>query len=179
MDGRLTIHIGSGGSVRNLFLAVFIIVTALGATPVSHALPEIFPAEREAFIALYNSTDGDNWKYNFGWKQEPLHTDGFAMPGSECIWWGIDCVYGGGIELSLFNNNLNGFIPPEIGNLVKLTLIQITNTQISGSIPAEIAQLQKLDSLMLADNLLSGKSKRDASKRDVKAGRQSGTSIKK
>lgn len=47
--------------------------------------------ERAALIALYNSTDGDNWSSNGndGWKDPPLHTDGFAMPGTENPWWGI------------------------------------------------------------------------------------------
>jgi hypothetical protein len=45
--------------------------------------------ERIALIALYNSTDGDNWTDNSGWKTPPLHTDGFAMPGTENKWYGI------------------------------------------------------------------------------------------
>jgi hypothetical protein len=40
-------------------------------------------SERAALIALYNSTNGDDWINNTGWKTPPLHTDGFAMPGTE------------------------------------------------------------------------------------------------
>ena len=46
-------------------------------------------AEREALIALYNSTNGDSWNVNTGWKEPPLDDDGFAMPGTEYTWHGI------------------------------------------------------------------------------------------
>lgn len=44
--------------------------------------------ERAALIAFYNNTDGDNWTDNSGWKTPPLHSDGFAMPGTEGSWFG-------------------------------------------------------------------------------------------
>ncbi|UCH97180.1 MAG: hypothetical protein JSV88_10110, partial [Candidatus Aminicenantes bacterium] len=44
--------------------------------PVSAAIPA---HERAALKALYNSTNGDNWTNNNGWKTPPLDTDGFAM----------------------------------------------------------------------------------------------------
>ena len=44
--------------------------------------------KRAALIAFYNSTDGDNWPDNSGWKTPPLHSDGFAMPGTEGSWFG-------------------------------------------------------------------------------------------
>ena len=46
----------------------------------------ITATERAALIAFYNSTDGDNWKDNSGWKTPPLDSDGFAMPGTENTW---------------------------------------------------------------------------------------------
>ena len=44
--------------------------------------------KRAALIAFYNMTDGDNWTDNSGWKTLPLHSDGFAMPGTEGSWFG-------------------------------------------------------------------------------------------
>ena len=38
----------------------------------------ISAAERTALIALYESTNGDNWDDNTGWKTPPLEADGFA-----------------------------------------------------------------------------------------------------
>jgi len=40
------------------------------------------PEERGALIALYNSTNGDGWNNNTGWKTPPLADDGFALPGT-------------------------------------------------------------------------------------------------
>ena len=38
--------------------------------------------ERDALIALYNSTDGANWTDNTGWLGEA---------GTECSWFGVRC----------------------------------------------------------------------------------------
>ncbi len=54
------------------------------------ALSAAIPAaERQALIDLYNSTNGASWTNNTGWKTAPLHTDGFAMPGTENTWFGV------------------------------------------------------------------------------------------
>ncbi|MCP5046007.1 MAG: hypothetical protein GY940_02475, partial [bacterium] len=45
--------------------------------------------ERAALVALYNSTNGDSWYYNGGWKTPPLEADGFGAIGSEGTWPGI------------------------------------------------------------------------------------------
>jgi len=50
---------------------------------------DIVPSKkRTALITFYNNTDGDNWTDNSGWKTPPLHSDGFAMPGTEGSWFG-------------------------------------------------------------------------------------------
>ncbi len=73
------------------------------------AIPE---QERAALIALYNSTNGDNWEFNDGWKLPPLFGDGFAMPGTENNWYGITCDPGNTtiIGLLLTSNQLSGSI---------------------------------------------------------------------
>ena len=43
---------------------------------------DIPQVEREALIALYNATDGDNWTCNDGW---------LGAPGTECSWYGVTC----------------------------------------------------------------------------------------
>ena len=50
--------------------------------------------KRSALIALYNSTNGDTWTDNGGWKTPPLDSDGFTMPGSETVWYGVTCNMG-------------------------------------------------------------------------------------
>jgi len=58
--------------------------------------------------------------------------------------------------LELNNNQLTGFIPPEIGNLTNLENLEINNNQLTGSIPPEIGNLTKLEYLFLNDNQLIG-----------------------
>ena len=78
-------------------------------------LPAIFRhiSERVALVALYESTDGDDWTTNYNWLSDSVH---------HCEWYGITCTSEEGvvrqIELSL--NNLQGAIPREIGNLANL-----------------------------------------------------------
>jgi hypothetical protein len=105
-------------------IIIWLFIIALSG-PLFSAIPQI---EREALIALYNSTNGDNWTSKTGWKTPPLHTDGFALPGTECYWKGVivtnECVK----KIWLYSHQLNGHIPPEIGNLtIFLNLFIPTN----------------------------------------------------
>ncbi len=118
----------------------------------------ISQSEREALLALYNSTGGDNWTNNTGWKSGDLHTDGFALPGSECEWYGIYCNSDGDsiTSISLNDNNVIGPIPSELGRLTNLTSLSLRTNQLSGSIPAELGDLINLISLELYSNQLTG-----------------------
>ena len=73
---------------------------------------EIPQTECEALVALYESTDGDNWNDNTGW----LETD------TPCEWYGVTCSEGNVRGISLTFNNLQGSIPSEIGNFTALSL---------------------------------------------------------
>jgi Leucine-rich repeat (LRR) protein len=113
-------------------------------------------SERAALIALYNSTNGDNWINNSGWKTPPLHTDGFAMPGTEGSWYGVTVTTDQVIGLNLDNNMMGGSIPPQLGNLSRLSSLVLHSNQISGSIPPELGNLSQLRYLRLNKNQLSG-----------------------
>ncbi len=133
-----------------LFIFAFILFQFSGF--IHGAIPA---SERAALIALYNSTNGDNWINNSGWKTPPLHTDGFAMPGTEGSWFGVylgDNV----INLELPWNQLSGIIPPELGNLSNLRYLILHNNQLSGCIPPELSNLNNLKALQLNANQLSG-----------------------
>ncbi len=59
-------------------------------------------------------------------------------------------------QLWLYNNQLSGSIPAELGNLTKLYSLALSNNQLSGSIPAELGNLSNLQGLLLSSNALSG-----------------------
>jgi hypothetical protein len=112
--------------------------------------------ERAALIALYNSTNGDNWTNNSGWKEPPLDTDGFSMPGTEGSWYGITVSGAYVTEIVLEANLLSGKIPQDLGNLINLTKLNLGGNELSGNIPAEIGNLIKLKNLLLGWSNLSG-----------------------
>ncbi len=120
------------------------------------AAPTISETERSALIALYTGTDGDNWTNNDGWKTAPLHTDGFAMPGTEGTWAGVTVENAGVTAIQLPNNNLNGTLPASLGNLANLTRLELNNNNLTGEIPTAIGQLTNLSILNLSTNQLTG-----------------------
>jgi len=58
--------------------------------------------------------------------------------------------------INLSNRGLSGSIPPEIGNLVNLTILDLSENQLTGSIPPEIGNLINLTKLDLGTNQLTG-----------------------
>ena len=70
-------------------------------------------AEMDALEALYQDTDGDNWTNNRNWlSNAPLDS-----------WHGVTTDRSGRVvELDLSENELNGTIPPELGNLFYLEI---------------------------------------------------------
>jgi len=66
-----------------------VLFAALVLIPMSYAHAPIPEIERDALIALYNSTDGANWSDNTNW---------LGAVGTECNWLGVDCA-GGHVRL--------------------------------------------------------------------------------
>lgn len=60
------------------------------------------------------------------------------------------------VQIHLDDNHIYGPIPPEISNLVNLTLLNLSSNLLNGSLPIELCQLQKLERLYLSSNSLSG-----------------------
>jgi Leucine-rich repeat (LRR) protein len=121
-------------------LALFVALTV-------PALAQIPAIEREALIALYESTNGDGWTDK---------TDWLGDEGTECTWRGVTCSGGNVQQLSLRSNQLSGSLPAELGNLSNLDYLDLGSNQLSGSLPAELGNLTNLWHVYLADNLLSG-----------------------
>jgi len=129
---------------------LFVLSTGI---PLHAAVPA---SERAALIALYNATNGDNWSKNDGWKTPPLHSDGFAMPGTENNWYGITVSENHVIEINLTLNWLSGSIPTELANLNNLDALYLHDNQLTGSIPPELGNLGNLKVLYLSTNQLTG-----------------------
>ena len=104
--------------------------------------------DRAALEALYDATDGENWNINEGWKTDlPLWG-----------WYGVTTDSDGRvIGLFLSQNQLNGTIPSQLGNLTRLELLLLfANQDLSGPIPSELGNLTNLRDLQLELNQLSG-----------------------
>ena len=116
----------------------------------------IVTSQRQALIAFYNSTNGDSWYNNSGWKTAPLYPDGFAMPGTEGTWYGLTATSGTVTRIQLGSNHLTGTIPPELGGLSSLQFLELNANQLTGTIPPELGNLTNLQYLHLASNQLTG-----------------------
>jgi hypothetical protein len=145
-------------TIKCLSIGFIAILLLFGPEIIQQARAEISAQERKALMALYDSTNGDEWTCRDGWQQTPLHSDGFAVPGSECNWYGITCnAEGTGVEqISLAGNNLKGTIPDMLGNLSYLRILQLANNQLEGSLPIRLADLSNLRELNLEYNLIEG-----------------------
>ena len=101
-----------------------------------------------ALLALYHSTDGDNWLIS--WPVDDPDSD-------HCTWHGVTCDSIGRVQrLGIPSNDLSGPIPPEVGNLTNLSWLDFGGNQLSGPIPPELGSLANLGGLDLASNQLSG-----------------------
>ena len=103
--------------------------------------------DREVLIAFYNTTGGGAWSNSTKWLSE-------ASLGS---WHGVTTnVNEEVIHLDLANNNLQGMIPPELGQLSSLKSLVLNANTFTGGIPSELGQLGQLEALWLISNQLEG-----------------------
>ena len=133
---------------NSAFLAILFLFAALNVSGVQLANAQgSVDTDREALVALYDLTDGDNWESNTYWKSDRPLGD----------WWGVDTDSDGRVtRIDLVRNNLSGPIPIEIGNLNKLRDIDLHSNNLSDIIPTEIGNLTNLEKLNLGSNDLSG-----------------------
>lgn len=115
---------------------------------------------KKALVALYNNTGGANW--NVPWD--------ISKPSAN--WHGVDRIGNIGFNqftdfsngylnlnvngLSLWQNNLTGSLPNEIGLLTSIRFLSLPVNNLQGGIPLSIGGLVNLETLWLAQNNLSG-----------------------
>ncbi|NDJ09648.1 MAG: hypothetical protein EBY17_00425 [Acidobacteriia bacterium] len=149
---------------RFIGLLIFLAGVANAAIPQS---------ERDALIALYNSTNGDSWTTKTNWKSAGI----FSAAGTECTWYGITCTGGAVTGIILPTNSLTGSIPsltglpnlqefavssnqltgiiPSLSGLTNLQIFDATVNQLTGSIPA-LTGLTSLKRFDVYSNQLTG-----------------------
>ena len=108
--------------------------------------PLVDPAERDAMVAIYRATGGDNWTNRTNWL-----TDKHVS-----TWHGVIAFDGRVSVLSLRENNLTGEIPPELGSLSHLRRLYLQDNGLSGPIPTALGNLTQNEALFLQRNALSG-----------------------
>ncbi|OUL60583.1 MULTISPECIES: hypothetical protein [unclassified Flavobacterium] len=113
---------------------------------------DITPLEKDALLALYNSTNGANWKNKQGWDFSKPVTSWNGVTG----WYGLSVTNGHLTYINLENNNLNGYLPTQIDQLKYLTYFNVNVNKVAGTILPEIGQLENLEVLYLNQNELTG-----------------------
>lgn len=124
---------------------VTIWMTLTGCGFLCAALP---PAEEAALVDLYQATNGVGWVDSTGW----------LVDSDPCTWFGVTCDAGGSTveALDLSANNLDGPLPPSLGDLSSLTALLLPHNSLRGAIPVELGSLLQLQQLDLNDNHLEG-----------------------
>jgi Leucine-rich repeat (LRR) protein len=136
---------GRAARGRRLVVALGVLLGLSGGTGWA-AIPE---AERNALVALYDSTAGPGWTEHAGW---------LGAAGTECTWRGVTCDQAGEhvVDLDLRSNNLTGPLPAEIGDLSRLAVAEMFDNHIAGPLPSALGNLKELRILDLYLNAIDG-----------------------
>ncbi|KAA3617349.1 MAG: T9SS C-terminal target domain-containing protein [Calditrichaeota bacterium] len=108
---------------------------------------EYFEQDSLAVVAVYDSLGGADWTDNSNWKTSASLDD----------WYGITVDDGRVTRVQLYNNNLIGTIPAEVGGLTAISNFELgNNAGITGTIPDTIGSMTNLEYLYLYNTGLSG-----------------------
>ncbi len=119
----------------------------IGTVYGSSCAPVDSPEDRAVLEILYNAAGGADWTNKVNWLSD--------RPTRE--WYGVTTDANGRVNgLFLWENQLTGAIPAELGNLSNLTYLSLRSNQLTGAIPAELGNLSNLTYLSLRSNQLTG-----------------------
>ena len=104
--------------------------------------------DRAALVALYKATGGKYWTNRDNWLSDVPLKD----------WYGVEVnAEGRVISLELLENGLVGHLPPELGDLAELEVLELyDNPGLTGAIPPEFGSLPNLQRLDVGGNRLTG-----------------------
>lgn len=127
-----------------LFLCFLLIhcYSAVGQNMVDDAV------EKAALMALYNSTDGEDWT-SVNWDTAAIAN----YPNTSLT--GVGIQGGDIVSIRLDRKNLRGAFPEEINNLTELTILSFSDNFLTGDLP-NLGNLHKLEQLNLYNHGFSG-----------------------
>ncbi len=97
--------------------------------------------ERYALSEFYDSTGGDDWTNNDGWKSDSDVGD----------WYGVTVGDSLVEQLRLPDNGLDGPLPPGIGNLLALESVDLADNTLDGAFPVALV-IDALDTIRIGGN---------------------------
>ena len=103
------------------------------------------PTDRNILVALYDATNGSQWRNNATWLTDAPLGD----------WHGVRTHQGRVVQLDLRANDLTGRIPSEFGSLTDLQHLHLSGNDLGGQIPTELGNLSNLLTLDLGYNRLT------------------------
>ena len=104
--------------------------------------------DRDALEALYDAAGGADWTHAAGWK----------TPAPLGEWHGVTTDAAGRVtRLGLDDNGLAGSIPPALGGLTRLEVLDLGQNALGGPVPAALGGLADLRRLSLRENGLAGR----------------------
>mmetsp|Transcript_21817 Transcript_21817/g.33031 ORF Transcript_21817/g.33031 Transcript_21817/m.33031 type:complete len:600 (+) Transcript_21817:779-2578(+) len=117
--------------------------------------------QRYLLACFYFALNGDKWSQctrqhqSCGGAKEPW----LRGEGDECDWFGIEC--NNSMVSSIFfrrvaGENLEGYLPPELGELSELERIILQNNVLKGTIPTVLGKLKKLKMVIFRGNQFEG-----------------------
>ncbi len=122
-------------------------VTVVSAGASASAAITVADLTRASLAAFYEATNGRGWIEDEGWLSD--------RPTGE--WHGVTTGENGRVTaLTLPGGNLVGSLPPELGNLTRLEVLDLERNALAGAIPPELGDLPRLRTLNLGVNRLAG-----------------------